>query len=44
MFAHGATLLEAIRAAKSYVADAMRNAQPVSRVTGPLDHFHAWRQ
>ena len=41
--ADGATLLEAVRSAKSYLADVLRNVQPVGGATGPLDHFHCWR-
>lgn len=42
--AHGATLLEAVRSAKRHVTDALQAMPVVGGVTGPLDHFHAWRQ
>ncbi len=41
---NGATLAEAVRAAKTHVAGAIGSIRRIGGVIGPLDHFHAWRQ
>ncbi len=38
--AHGRTLIESVRLAKSYVTDAIRNAYPLGRGTGPVNHLY----
>ena len=38
----GRPLSEAVRQAREYVEGALRNARPIGRGNGPLDHF--WRQ
>jgi hydroxymethylpyrimidine/phosphomethylpyrimidine kinase len=40
----GDELLEAVRAAKAYLTEAIRGAYAVGRGHGPVDHLHAWRR
>jgi hydroxymethylpyrimidine/phosphomethylpyrimidine kinase len=39
----GASLADAVRAAKAYLTEALRHAYPVGRGHGPVDHLHALR-
>ena len=40
----GDTTIEAVRAAKSYVTEAIRGGYPVGRGHGPVDHLHPLRR
>ena len=39
----GAELLDAVRAAKAYLTEALRRAYPTGKGRGPVDHLHALR-
>jgi hydroxymethylpyrimidine/phosphomethylpyrimidine kinase len=42
--AQGRKLIEAVRLAKTFVTDAIRNAYPLGRGTGPVNHLYGMRQ